>query len=119
MFHGGKETVVQPVTRFPLTFCFPCSLSFSLPPPPPSLVKGRPLFAGTSSLHQVDLIMQTLGRPSYVDVDALRSPYARAMVSRTHTRPGPSLHSLVPKVGRIKATGTLGNAGLVPDAGAA
>jgi serine/threonine protein kinase len=42
--------------------------------------------------------MQTLGRPSYVDVEALRSPYARAMVTRTHTGPGPTLRSLVPKV---------------------
>lgn len=64
----------------------------------PACYKGRPLFAGTSSLNQVDVIMQTLGRPSYVDVEALRSPYARAMVSRTHTGPGPTLRSLVPKV---------------------
>jgi len=40
----------------------------------------RPLFPGTTTMHQIELILQVSGRPSAPDVEALQTPYASTML---------------------------------------
>lgn len=56
---------------------------------------GKPLFTGSSSLNQVDVILRCLGRPSSADIAAMQSPYADSTISRMHIKPGPSIESLL------------------------
>jgi mitogen-activated protein kinase 15 len=44
------------------------------------LLGGKPLFPGTSTMNQLDRIMEVTGRPSGEDVDAIQSPFAATML---------------------------------------
>lgn len=61
---------------------------------------GTPLFQGTSSLNQVDLIMQCLGKPTAGDVASLHAPYAESTVARMHVRKGTGLQGRFPTAPR-------------------
>ena len=41
---------------------------------------GKPIFPGTSTMNQLDRIMEVTGRPSGEDVDAIQSPFAATML---------------------------------------
>ena len=40
------------------------------------LLIGRPLFPGKSSLNQIQLILEMIGKPNYVDVMSIESESA-------------------------------------------
>merc|ERR1712025_1116510 len=40
------------------------------------LLAGRPIFPGTSTMNQLDRILEVTGHPSQDDVDAIESPFA-------------------------------------------
>jgi mitogen-activated protein kinase 15 len=44
------------------------------------LLGGKPMFQGTSTMNQLDKIMEITGRPSQEDVDAVQSPFAATML---------------------------------------
>jgi mitogen-activated protein kinase 15 len=44
------------------------------------LLSGKPIFPGTSTMNQLDRIMEVTGRPSPEDVDAIKSPFAATML---------------------------------------
>ena len=44
------------------------------------LLGGKPIFPGTSTMNQLDRIMEVTGRPSGEDVDAIQSPFAATML---------------------------------------
>ena len=44
------------------------------------LLGGKPIFPGTSTMNQLDRIMEVTGRPSGEDVDAVQSPFAATML---------------------------------------
>jgi len=44
------------------------------------LVTGRPIFPGTSTMNQLDKIIELTGRPSDDDIAAIRSPFAATML---------------------------------------
>ena len=44
------------------------------------LLGGKPIFPGTSTMNQLDRIMEITGRPSGEDVDAIQSPFAATML---------------------------------------
>mmetsp|Transcript_89554 Transcript_89554/g.252364 ORF Transcript_89554/g.252364 Transcript_89554/m.252364 type:complete len:700 (-) Transcript_89554:83-2182(-) len=44
------------------------------------LYKGRPMFPGTSTVGQLDMVMNLLGFPSGDDLEALRSPFVERML---------------------------------------
>merc|ERR1712190_555249 len=44
------------------------------------LLSGKPIFPGTSTMNQLDCIMEVSGRPSAEDIDAIRSPFAATML---------------------------------------
>ena len=44
------------------------------------LLLGKPVFPGTSTLNQLDRVMEVTGRPSQEDVDSINSPLAQTML---------------------------------------
>lgn len=44
------------------------------------LIIGKPLFPGTSTLNQLDRVMQVTGRPSNEDIESINSPLAITML---------------------------------------
>jgi len=44
------------------------------------LLLGKPVFPGTSTLNQLDRVMEVTGRPSVEDIDAINSPLAQTML---------------------------------------
>jgi len=44
------------------------------------LLLGKPIFPGTSTMNQLDRIMEVTGRPSAEDTEAIRSPFAATML---------------------------------------
>lgn len=46
------------------------------------LLSGKPLFAGTSTLNQLDIILNSIEKPSQQDVQAINAPYATGVLDR-------------------------------------
>lgn len=40
------------------------------------LLTGKPIFPGTSTMNQLDRILEVTGRPSPEDIEAVQSPFA-------------------------------------------
>lgn len=54
------------------------------------LLSGKPIFPGTSTMNQLDRIMEVTGRPAPEDVEAIKSPFAATMLeSLPMSRPRP------------------------------
>merc|ERR1719296_148994 len=54
------------------------------------LLSGKPIFPGTSTMNQLDRIMEVTGRPSPEDIEAIKSPFAATMLeSLSATQPRP------------------------------
>eukprot|EP01069_Polyplicarium_translucidae_P006901 Polyplicarium_translucidae@DN3038_c0_g1_i1.p1 len=50
------------------------------------LVTGRPIFPGTSTMNQLERIMELTGRPNAEDVEAINSSYATTMLESLNIR---------------------------------
>jgi mitogen-activated protein kinase 15 len=44
------------------------------------LLLGKPVFPGTSTLNQLDRVMEITGRPNQEDIDSINSPLAETML---------------------------------------
>jgi mitogen-activated protein kinase 15 len=44
------------------------------------LLVGKPVFPGTSTLNQLDRVMEITGRPTPEDIEAINSPLAQTML---------------------------------------
>ena len=44
------------------------------------MINGRPVFPGTSTMNQIERIIEVIGVPAKTDVDAVASPYAATML---------------------------------------
>ncbi|KAF4676134.1 hypothetical protein FOL46_007187 [Perkinsus olseni] len=54
------------------------------------LISGKPIFPGTSTMNQLDRIMEVTGRPTPSDIEGMQSPFAATMLeSLPATRPRP------------------------------
>jgi len=63
------------------------------------LLSGKPIFPGTSTMNQLDRIMEVTGRPGQEDIDAIKSPFAATMLeSLPISRPRP-LNEMFPTAG--------------------
>jgi hypothetical protein len=62
------------------------------------LLGRQPMFQGSSTVHQLDLIVKTLGRPSQHDLFDINSQYASAMCPKLSRLETP-LAARYPKVG--------------------
>ncbi|XP_032982165.1 mitogen-activated protein kinase 15 isoform X1 [Rhinolophus ferrumequinum] len=60
------------------------------------MLRGRPLFPGTSTLHQLELILNTIPPPSEEDVLAVGSGYSAWILHHLGSRPQQTLDALLP-----------------------
>ncbi|XP_016077507.1 PREDICTED: mitogen-activated protein kinase 15 [Miniopterus natalensis] len=60
------------------------------------MLRGRPLFPGTSTFHQMELILQTIPPPSEEDLLALGSGYSASILHHLGTWPRQTLDTLLP-----------------------
>ncbi|XP_060053935.1 mitogen-activated protein kinase 15 isoform X3 [Erinaceus europaeus] len=60
------------------------------------MLRGRPLFPGTSTLHQLELILDTIPPPSEEDLLALSSSYSASILPRLGSGPRQTLKALLP-----------------------
>ena len=44
------------------------------------MLTGRPVFPGTSTMNQIERVIQVTNMPSKVDIDAVASPFAATML---------------------------------------
>ena len=44
------------------------------------MINGRPVFPGTSTMNQIERIIEVINMPSKQDIDAVGSPYAATML---------------------------------------
>jgi len=61
------------------------------------LLGGKPMFQGTTSIHQLDLISQHLGDPSTQDLASFKSSYARKSFDYASSHKRRSIDQLFPK----------------------
>uniref|UniRef100_A0A667HLH7 Mitogen-activated protein kinase 15 n=1 Tax=Lynx canadensis TaxID=61383 RepID=A0A667HLH7_LYNCA len=60
------------------------------------MLRGRPLFPGTSTLHQLELILETIPPPSKEDLLALSSSFGASVPPCLGSRPRQTLDALLP-----------------------
>ncbi|XP_065842954.1 extracellular signal-regulated kinase 2-like [Oscarella lobularis] len=58
------------------------------------LLLGKPLFPGTSSFSQINLIMEALPPPTREDIESMKAPYAQQTLSQIRHRRRRSLHDI-------------------------
>ncbi|KAH3764159.1 extracellular response kinase [Pelomyxa schiedti] len=46
------------------------------------LIGSKPMFPGTSTMNQVDRVLEVTGRPSHEDIEVINSPYANHMLEQ-------------------------------------
>mmetsp|Transcript_33707 Transcript_33707/g.38324 ORF Transcript_33707/g.38324 Transcript_33707/m.38324 type:complete len:358 (-) Transcript_33707:459-1532(-) len=60
------------------------------------LLSGKPIFPGTSTLNQLDRVMEVTGRPSQEDIDAIQSSLAGTMLESLPMAKSKPLRELFP-----------------------
>ncbi|KAI3435667.1 hypothetical protein D9Q98_001725 [Chlorella vulgaris] len=60
------------------------------------LINGKPCFPGTSTMNQLDRILEVTGRPSPQDIEAIQSPFAATMLESMRAPPTPRLEATFP-----------------------
>jgi len=60
------------------------------------LLGGKPLFPGTSTMNQLDRIIEIAGRPNAEDVESIKSPFAATMLESLPPSKAKSLADLYP-----------------------
>lgn len=60
------------------------------------MVGGKPLFPGTSTINQIERIIQVTGKPNKAEVESLQSKYAQTMLDSMKIKTKRDLKSLYP-----------------------
>ncbi|XP_071837180.1 extracellular signal-regulated kinase 2-like isoform X2 [Apostichopus japonicus] len=60
------------------------------------MIKGKPLFPGTSTFNQLERIMSVIDQPSIEDVEAIQSDYGSSVLDKAKVRHRQSLEDLLP-----------------------
>lgn len=60
------------------------------------LLSGQPLFPGESTMNQLERIIEVTGKPSKVDMQAIKSKHTETMIANLTLRPQRTLASLFP-----------------------
>ncbi|KAG0577463.1 hypothetical protein M758_5G151000 [Ceratodon purpureus] len=60
------------------------------------LLNGKPVFPGTSTMNQIEKILEVIGRPAPEDIAALQSPFAATMLENMPINTKP-FHNVFPK----------------------
>jgi mitogen-activated protein kinase 15 len=61
------------------------------------MIVGKPVFPGTSTLDQLERVMEITGRPLPDDVEAVKSPFANQMLDSVQPQRHKSLEDIMPK----------------------
>jgi len=61
------------------------------------LLGGKPMFPGTSTMNQLDRIVEITGRPPSEDIEAINSPFAATMLESTPQSAPKSLNDMYPQ----------------------
>jgi len=61
------------------------------------VISGKPIFPGTSTMNQLDRIMEVTGRPTPDDIAAIQSPFAATMLESLPEIRGKSLRERFPQ----------------------
>ncbi|WIA15961.1 hypothetical protein OEZ85_012702 [Tetradesmus obliquus] len=64
------------------------------------LLNGKPIFPGSSTMNQLDRIMELTGRPCQEDLDAIQSPFAATMMESCSVTHAKRLSDLFPHASR-------------------
>lgn len=60
------------------------------------LLLGKPVFPGTSTLNQLDRVMEITGRPTPEDVESIQSPLAATMLESLPATKSKKLRDVFP-----------------------
>ncbi|CAJ0943311.1 unnamed protein product, partial [Mesorhabditis belari] len=60
------------------------------------MLLGRALFPGTSTINQIERIMNTIARPSKGDIDSIGSHYAASVLEKMPARPRKPIDAFIP-----------------------
>jgi mitogen-activated protein kinase 15 len=60
------------------------------------LIHGKPIFPGSSTMNQLDRILEVTGRPSAEDIQSIESPFAATMVASMKAPETPRLEAKFP-----------------------
>ncbi|EDM16025.1 mitogen-activated protein kinase 15 [Rattus norvegicus] len=60
------------------------------------MLRGQPLFPGTSTFHQLELILETIPLPSMEELQGLGSDYSALILQNLGSRPRQTLDALLP-----------------------
>ena len=63
------------------------------------MLLGKPLFPGTSTMHQISSLLEVTGRPTAEDVAAINSPFAATMLQSINPSKPKALSSILPRTG--------------------
>lgn len=63
------------------------------------IITGRPLFPGTSTMNQIERIIEVTGMPAKADVDAIQSPHAATLLQSLPPLSYKSIPELFPMAG--------------------
>jgi len=63
------------------------------------LLAGKPIFPGTSTMNQLDRIIEVTGKPSDEDIEAINSPFAATMLESLEEPTHRSLEDIYPSAG--------------------
>jgi len=61
------------------------------------LLGGKPIFPGTSTMNQLDLIIEISGRPTSEDIESIKSPFAATMLESLPESSSKSLQAMYPQ----------------------
>jgi len=64
------------------------------------LISGKPICPGTSTMNQLDRIMEMTGRPGTSDIEAIKSPFAATMLESLPASRSRPLHEMFPSASR-------------------
>jgi mitogen-activated protein kinase 15 len=64
------------------------------------LIGGKPMFPGTSTLNQLERVMEISGRPTEADKAAIQSPHAATMLDSIPAMKQKSLTELYPQASK-------------------
>lgn len=60
------------------------------------LINGKPIFPGSSTMNQLDRILDITGRPSPADIESIQSPFAATMLDNMRAPASPRLEAAFP-----------------------
>jgi len=60
------------------------------------LIIGKPMFPGTSTLNQIERVLELTGKPRQEDIDAIESQHTQAILSSINVTKKKSFHSFFP-----------------------